>query len=264
MTHFSELAASLSQTASGWTAQISDNWKQGRTIYGGLTTSLCYEAAQRSFSDLPPLRSCQMSFVGPVTDNPDITAKLLRKGRNVTAIQAEMKIGEQMVAMANMLFGHGRDSALTVERPAPDTPPPEDTPIFFPKGVDDFLPPFTKNFDVKLIEGARPITGAKRGYMRTWARHKDPASRRGMGSFLAIGDVLPPAALPMFTQMGPVSSMNWQVNILDEAMETDEGWWQIETDLTASSRGYSSQVMRFWNRAGTLCAEATQSVTIFI
>lgn len=264
MASFLRLANALTQTPAGWTSVITENWKQGRTIYGGLTTGLCYEAAQREFNNLPPLRSLQISFVGPVSAPPYISSKLLRQGRNVTSVQTDMKIGTQTVAMANMLFGHGRDSALTVERPAQDTPAPEDMPLFFPKEFEDFVPPFTKNFDIRLIEGQRPMSGSERGYIRTWARHKDPAAWEGMGSFLTIGDVLPPAALPMFKQMGPVSSMNWQINILSEDMSTQDGWWQIETVLTASARGYSSQIMRFWNRAGSLCAEATQSVTIFI
>ena len=263
MSSFTELIASFAHSTSGWTLDVTDNWKQGRTIFGGITTGLCYEAAQREMGGLPPLRSCQISFVGPVVAAPHIQIICLRQGRNVTAVQADMRIGDQNVAMANMLFGQGRDSELTVHAPAPDSPRPEDTPDFFPKEFENFMPPFTRNFDVKLIEGARPITGAARGYIRTWARHKDPKSRNGMGSFLTLGDVLPPAALPMFKTLGPVSSMNWQINILDEAMETQDGWWQIENVLTASSRGYSSQIMRYWNSEGRLCAEATQSVTIF-
>ena len=264
MASFTQLAAALAQSTAGWHVDITDNWKQGRTLYGGITTGLCYETAQRELGGLPPLRSCQISFVGPVTTAPHIKARTLRQGRNVTAVQVDMRNEGQNVAMATMLFGAGRDSELTVHSPAPTAPPPEDQADYFPKEIAAFAPSFTHNFDIKLIEGGRPITGAERGYIRVWARHKDPASRNGMGSFLTLGDVLPPAALPMFKKMGPVSSMNWQINILDENMETEDGWWQIETELTASSRGYSSQIMRYWNRAGILCAEATQSVTIFI
>lgn len=248
----------------GWAVTPSDNWKQGRTLYGGLTAALCYEAAVRRFDDLPPLRSMQVSFIGPVTDSPQITARRLRQGRNVTAIQSDMRIGEQVAASANLLFGQSRSSQLRYDCPAPKASAPGDTEAFFPPAAAPFLPPFTQNFDVRLIEGHRPMEGAARGYMRTWARHKDAASRKGLGSFIAVGDVMPPAALPMFSQMGPVSSMNWQVNILKDDCETEDGWWHIELELTASSGGYSSQIMRYWNRAGELCAEAVQSVTIFI
>ena len=264
MSGFKDIADSLTHHDDGWHVSIADNWKQGRTLYGGITTGLCYEVAQREFKDLPPLRSCQISFIGPVTDTPSLTAMKLRQGRNVTAIQVDMRIGDQSVAVANLLFGESRDSRLTITHPAPDAKAPENYSDYFPAAFKNFIPPFTHNFDIHLIDGHRPITSADQGYIRVWARHKDEDSRVGTGSFLTIGDVLPPAALPMLRQMGPVSSMNWQVNILDNNPNTEDGWWHIETTLTSANDGYSSQIMRYWNRAGTLCAEAVQSVTIFI
>ena len=103
MASFAQLAQSLAHSASGWTLDVTDNWKQGRTLYGGLTTGLCYEVAQRELGGLPPLRSCQISFVGPVTSAPHIKATSLRQGRNVSAVQVDMRIGEQNVDMATML-----------------------------------------------------------------------------------------------------------------------------------------------------------------
>ena len=264
MSGFKRVTETLNRDGETWHVNVPDNWTQGRTLYGGITTGLCYAAAVRNYDNLPPLRSCQISFVGPVTDNPHIQVHRLRQGRNVTAIQVEMTVNEHIVATANMLFGQGRTSKLALDCPAPHAPMPEDTPLFFPKEFSSLAPAFTHNFDVHLIDGHRPITGSKQGYIRTWARHKDPASWEGLGGFLTLADVLPPAALPMFTQMGPVSSMNWQINILDDEPTTENGWWQVENTLTAASGGYSSQIMRYWNRAGKLCAEAIQSVTIFI
>ena len=74
---------------------------------------------------------------------------------------------------------------------------------------------------------------------------------------------MPPAALPMFKKMGPVSSVNFMLNFLTDTPTTTDGWWQVETMQTAAKDGYSSQVMRFWNRAGILVAEGMQSVAVF-
>lgn len=264
MSGFKDVADSLTRHEDGWHVKLPESWTQGRTLYGGITTGLCYGAAVRDYPDLPPLRSCQISFIGPVTDTPKITTRRLRQGRNVTAIQVEMTIGEQIVATANLLFGQARISKLEVDYAAPNAPAPADTPLFFPKEFAALAPAYTRNFETHLIDGHRPLTSADQGYIRVWARHKDEASRDGLGSFLTLGDLLPPAALPMFNQMGPVSSMNWQINVLDDMPTTEDGWWQVETKLTAANGGYSSQIMRYWNRAGKLCAEAVQSVTIFI
>ena len=92
----------------------------------------------------------------------------------------------------------------------------------------------------------------------------DEKSRDGVASFLCIGDVLPPAAIPMFTKMGAISSMNWHINVLVDDVATKDGWWHIESNQSAASDGYSSQIMRYWNTDGVLVAEAIQSVAIFV
>lgn len=68
----------------------------------------------------------------------------------------------------------------------------------------------------------------------------------------------------MFKQMGPVSSMTWIFNVLKDAPETKDGWWHVETNLTAAQGGYASQVMRIWNTEGELVVEGVQSVAIFV
>ncbi|MGD9799873.1 MAG: acyl-CoA thioesterase domain-containing protein, partial [Parvularculaceae bacterium] len=53
--------------------RVADNWLQGRTVYGGMTAALCLEAAQRAVPGLPPLRSAQVSFIGPAEGDLEIT-----------------------------------------------------------------------------------------------------------------------------------------------------------------------------------------------
>jgi len=68
----------------------------------------------------------------------------------------------------------------------------------------------------------------------------------------------------MFKTMGPISSMNWQMNMLVDDVSSDDGWYQIETILNAAAGGYCTQLMRFWNRKGDLIAEGMQSVAVFV
>ena len=258
------LCAKLTKTdEGGFESFIPDNWRQGRTAYGGLTTGLAYSAAQKAFPDLPHLRSAQVTFVGPVVSDPIFSTRLLRQGRNVTTVIVEAYCGEANVAVATFMFGGSRPSKLNVTLPATEAPAPEDCELFVPEGFQNMAPGFTQNFETRLISGHRPLTGAKEGYIRVWSRHKDEASRDGIGSFLTLGDVLPPAAAPTMKNMSAISSMNWHMNILEPEAGTKDGWWQIETKQTAAKEGYSSQVMRFWNHAGILIAEGMQSVAVF-
>jgi len=261
---YQSIADGLQNSAGGWTASIPAHWKQGRTAYGGLSTALAYEAACLSYEGLPPLRSANVSFIGPVSSDPVYKAELLRKGRNVTSVESKGRVEGGVVISTNFAFGSGRESDLTVDFAAPEAPPPRECEPFTPEFARDFVPQFFHNFDTRLIAGQRPTTGAEKGYIRTWSRHADKASRTGVASLLCLADVLPPAAMPMFKRMGPVSSMTWIVNLLTDNPETEDGWWQIESELTAAKEGYSTQVMRMWNTKGELVVEGMQSVTLFI
>jgi len=220
------------------------------------------ETTQQQFSDLPPLRSAMINFVGPVTEDPIFSSTLLRRGRNVTNIAAEAKIDDQSVGRADFLFGASRTSEIEIKCSAPKADKPEDCEPFTPEAIRKMVPGFFHNFDTRLIAGARPMMG-KEGYIRTWSRHLDPRSREGVGSLLCLADVLPPAAMPLMRSMAPISSMSWLVNFLSPNPETEDGWWQVETQLSAAKSGYSTQVMRIWNRDGELVIEGLQSVAIF-
>ena len=262
MIGWSKIRDSMRSQNDGFTVGIPDNWRQGRTAYGGLTSALMLAATIEQFDDLPPLRSALVNFVGPVTGDPTLRSNLERRGRNVTNISATASVGKQAVGRADFLFGAARSSNINVDFPAPAAAPPSELDPFTPKAIHDSVPGFFHNFDTRLIAGERPMMGDE-GYIRTWSRHKDSTSREGIESLLCIGDVLPPAAMPLLRKFAPVSSMSWIFNVLMDNPQTEDGWWQVESRLTAARGGYSSQVMRIWNTDGQLAVEGMQSIAIF-
>ena len=76
------------------------DWMQGRTAYGGVTSGLLLGAVQRLFPDLPPVRSALVNFTAPVGENPLLTARILRQGRNVTTVEARAEVDGQTTATA--------------------------------------------------------------------------------------------------------------------------------------------------------------------
>ena len=245
---------------------IPDTWKQGRTAYGGLTAGLSVEAARAGVPDLPALRSLQVNFAGPVTGDPMFGTRLLRRGRNVASVAVEARVGGDTVALAQCVFGQARESSVVEDPPAPDGPGWREAEPFFPpnmpEGADAFVPAFLRNFEVRLVAGSRPMTGAERGHVRVWARHGSEASRTGESAFVCLGDVLPPAAFAVMRRPAPVSSVNWTLNLL-RSTDTEDGWYLVETEQTAARDGYSSQRMRYWNSAGEMVAEGMQAVAVF-
>ncbi len=263
--NFQDLVKVLESTQNPKQVSIPMGWRQGRTAYGGLTLGLSYSAVCQSFPNLPPLRSAMINFIGPVTSDPAFKTELLRQGRNVTTLKVDVLCDAALVATTVFTFGAKRISTLTADLPAPDAPLPRTCERFTPKAAAEFVPAFFHKFETRLIAGHRPVSGAEDGYIRVWSRHYDAASHgAGLGSFLTLSDVLPPAAMPLFKTMGPVSSVNFMLNILVDNPMTQDGWWHVETKLTAAQGGYASQIMRFWNTDGVLVAEGMQSVAIFV
>lgn len=244
--------------------QVPPNWMQGRTTYGGFSSALLLAAARNAVENLPPLRSALINFTAPIGSPPLIETEVLRMGRNVTTVSTRARIDGKTAALATFSFGHAQDSHVAFPLPASAETQPESTDHYFPPNLPKLPIAFLENFDVRLIEGARPFEGAERGYVKVWARHNDIKVRNRIEGLISIADLLPPAIFPTLKKPGNNSSMNWIFNVLAEDIQTRDGWWLMEHQLTAGHDGYSSQVMRMWNTDGDLVVDGMQSVIIFV
>lgn len=260
MLPFTNLMSSLAPREAGYGAVIGADWAQGRTTFGGLTAALCLETALRTHPGLPPLRSAQIAFIGPAGGAVAMTSKILRAGRTMTYVEADLSAEKGPATRALFAFGETRASAFD-RRFIPDTVParPGACPDYIPEGMG---PSFAQHFEQKLVKGGRPITGSSEHDHFIWIRHRDPAAR-SIPALLALADMPPPAVMPMFKTPAPISSVTWIVNLLCAAPETEDGWWLVETRAETAAEGYSSQDMIVWNMQGAAVIAARQQVAIF-
>lgn len=105
---YQELAKAMQPSEDGWKAPLHQDWKQGRTAYGGLSTALALEAVYQDHNDLPPLRSATINFIGPVSADPVYRTNLLRHGRNVTMVEAKGYVEGNPVISVTFSFGASR------------------------------------------------------------------------------------------------------------------------------------------------------------
>ena len=258
---FSELLAGLRQTSENtFVADISENWMQGRTTYGGMSAALCYQAAVNNYAELPPLRSAQVNFIGPAGGQVNIVTTLMRQGRSVVYIGVEM-IGERGLAThAVFCFGASRDSKLNQGfTTTPIVPKPQQSPDFFASNPG---PTFASNYECRLAKGGLPISGSTEHEHFIWVRHKDK-NANDLAALIGIADMPPPAVLPMFKEFAPISSMTWMLNFLTRDISTDDRWWLMRSAAEHSRDGYSSQDMQVWNTAGDLVVTSRQNIAIF-
>lgn len=260
MVSLATILADAPRREGGLTATIPDGWLQGRTAYGGLSAALALTAARGLADDLPPLRSAQISFVGPLDGTLDATATLLRRGRSASFVDAQVTGSDGKPGLrATLLFAADRESAIDHQDAAPPAglPAPEDTPEMpKPQGV----PAFFHNFEHRAILPAR---GKPAPDLLMWVRFEEREGLDPITELIAIADALPPAAIGLMRTLKPVSTMTWLLNIVTPTPATRDGWWLLRSTAEHIRDGFSSQSMAIWNRDGEPIVRGIQSFALF-
>ena len=257
MTPIRDILAAAIPIESGFRADIPSDWLQGRTAYGGLSSALALHAAQAIETELPPLRSAQVSFIGPLSGSVTVTATKLRRGRTAAFIQADIVSDAGLGYRAIFVFMAEQPSRVVLSGGLNSNvaPPAADAELY--TGPDEF---FTGNFN--FLDLKEEATGEAE-WLR-WARLRDYAGLDPMVEVLALADALPPAAFKLFGKdFVPLSSVTWIVNLLTPAPETTDGWWLLSAETQHAVNGGSSQTMMLWNADGMPIAQGMQSVAIF-
>lgn len=264
-TPLSLLLSRLQPNGNAWEIDVPDDWMQGRAIYGGLSAALCLASVNAAATDLAPLRSAQIAFVGPAGPNVRIYPNILRQGKSMAFVAADMTSGDNTAVRATFGFGTARDSALgQVHASAPDVAGPNSCGLFFEDSEGrNFGPNFARHFDSARATAAWPMSGAKIPEFCVWIRHRDEAIRESLIGLVALADVLPPAAMACMREPAPVSSITWQFDMLNDRPATDGGWWLCRSRAEQIAAGYSAQHMTIWNSQRDPILVGRQAVAVF-
>jgi acyl-CoA thioesterase len=255
------LASLLGQFQAGTNTHrinIPPSWHQGRTAYGGLSSVLAYQAAKLADNDLPPLQSAQIAFVGPLAGAVDVTATVLRRGKNTAFVKTEISGADGIGLTCTFIFMNRRQSHLDYEdltRPEfPPTPSGESS----RSGPPEYFTGHMQYPDKRLE------LGMATSRLASWHRFTEHQGLDHIAELICIGDALPPSAMGLMTEKGMVSSINWQVNMLTDKPATKNGWWYLESETHHAGNGASSQYMTAWNSEGVPMLTGMQSVAIFV
>ncbi len=257
---FADLLASAEPLATGFRLSIPETWHQGRTAYGGLTAALALHAARQIGGELPPLRSAQVSFVGPVYGEVEVQARVLRRGRNAVWITAEvLRQGESGTA-ATFVFMAPVENQLHLKY---DAEIPGLIPVV---QAEDRVPPpgpahLLQHMDVRF---AVPRSAEPKPEICWWVRAKDRTGLDPVMQLLLCADAPPPGVFSVLPRpVPPISSMTWLLNILTPTVECRDGWWLQRVTGDSSVGGCSSDRAEIWNADGECVALGMQSVAIF-
>jgi len=260
MTSISALFASMSHDGDRFSIVPSEDWGQGRTLYGGITLALAAHGARRAFPDLPPMRSAQAAFTGPASGPLTIRASVVAAGKSSAFVGVDIATATGVALRATFCYGVARDSAYRhVDMPLPHVAQPELCPSFFPT---EFTPQFAVQFDARLAGKNAPLAGADDPELLAWIRHRDQNVANDEAGLIAVADATPPSAMLMFTEPSPISTMTWSMEFLGTDYAND-GWHLIRSNGDHVGDGYSSQAMTVWDQHGRPLIAARQSVAIY-
>jgi acyl-CoA thioesterase len=258
---YSEVLDSMTPRNGAWSATIPDDWRQGRSIFGGLQVALALRAMRALVAPEVPLRVLQTTFVAPPgLDAVTIHARVLRSGKNAIHAEARTLNGEEISNVVTAVFGSPRPSRVSVLPHQPEVRPQAPVDFHFRPGV---TPPFTQHFQMRWLLGGVPFSGHSLTRAVIEVGIKDSA-KTGEEHLLAIADAIPPVALALLDTPAPGSSLTWTLELLrDRLDDLPLTGWRLDAELTAGRDGYTSQSVMVWGPGGEPVALSRQCMVIF-
>jgi acyl-CoA thioesterase len=261
---YSEVLGSVKEhEGGGWTATVSEDWLQGRSIFGGLQAALALRAMRFVAPGGVPLRSLQITFLAPVpAGSLHLQARVLRAGKSATHVEAQLTDGQQTLCTAIGIFGAARPSVVQITPAQPVVTC--DKPIIFPY-IPGLTPSFIQHFAVRWLRGGLPFTGSKEPRNVLEIDLRDAGSSFATEEHvLGIADFIPPIALSFLKKPSVGSSMTWMIEFLSERIgDLPLQGWRMDAELVAAHDGYTSQSGLLWGPDGSPVALSRQNMVVF-
>ena len=256
----SELLRAARRQSGSLIAEVTDDWMQGRSAFGGLQGAFAVEAMRTLVDASFPLRTFQMTFVAPIGAGECTTlASVLRAGKNTMHVEARIVNGEETLAHAVAVFGHARESIVKRDLPPAPAKKPATPLPYIPK----LMPSFFQHFDVALLEGALPFANQP-VHRNVYQLGLNDSSNATDAHLIALADFVPPVGLSWMPAPTPGSSMTWMLEFLDQgfAQQPLDGW-MVDSEMLFARDGYTSQSTTLWSPAGVPTMLSRQSMVVF-
>jgi len=172
---------------------IPKQWTQGRTVFGGLSACIAYQAALNALKNTRPVRTMNCNFVAPFNAEKDfsIEVELLREGGNVSSVQSSIVQNKQVCVRAQFVFGTARESKILHNNTITHSMPVPKKASFLPN-IPGLTPRFLKQFDLHFTHGGKPFTGSKHSHIHGWMRLKKQSKHLTHAHLIALIDAWPP------------------------------------------------------------------------
>lgn len=244
---------------------VSSDWEQGRTLYGGISASLVYQAMRESVNSQKVIRSLSTSFIGPIEADKEfsISIEVLREGKNVVQVIGRLVQNNQVALISQASFGMARQSKIHVSSPLQHAMAYPQKPKGMPN-IPKVTPKFIRHFDLAQTKGGWPFTGKKESDLHGWMRFKEQPSDFSDAHLIALIDIWPPTVLQLLRWPTAASTMSWSLEFIHPNQKpTANDWLAYQAKTNQAADGYAHTEANIWNKHGSLIAISRQVVTVF-
>lgn len=245
-----------------WTTTLPSEWMQGRGSFGGIVAAAALKAMRSLLAPERTPRTVTTTFLGPVTAAPaTMSARILREGRSVSFVEAEIVQEGTLRLRAMGAFGAARESILSAPRPPLEVPPLEGT--FHLRHISGLIPDFIQMCDVRYTEGSFPFTGVRDGVViGALLRFSAPATR-GYERLLGLLDVLPAPVLQQLDRPAAASSVQWTSHFVAPDTTPPDARNYLRYETVSAGDGYSTAIGTLYDHEGRVVAWQEQLHAIF-
>lgn len=229
-------------------AHIPDAWQQGRGAFGGLVLATLLRAMRHAEGDarrLPRSLSsdlCAPALVGPAV----IEVTVLRRGRNLSNLDARMLQSGEVVARASTVFSEARAVHLDA---SPDAPPAaadwraiEPAPVGPP-----FAPVFTQHFAFRNT-GALPFAGHARAETEGFIAEKVAPEALDASAIVGLLDAWWPAVFATATEPRAAATTSFTAEFLvDPSTLSPHEPLRYRARAVAARDGFSVEFRELWS-----------------
>lgn len=258
-----ETATALQQTSdSRFEMQVPDGWQQGRGAFGGLSLGALARALTAMEPDAARLmRALTGDICGPVLPGlATIEAEVLRRGANLTNVDARLRQGDGVQARASAVLSGARKVEVAPQTPtAPASIDWKSVP-----GMDTSVglwPTFTQHYEYWNV-GPVPFTGNPDARIDGFVRERGRTTALDAPSLIALLDAFWPALFTRETQPRFIATVTFSAELfVDPSTIPGDEPLRYRSQLVALQQGFLLENRELWHH-DVLVAMNQQTVAV--
>ncbi len=245
-----------------YSLELSEDWYQGRAVYGGLTAAIMARVMEAEAGEGKLLRTLHTTFCAPATAGAvEVQTDVVRSGRSVAFVRARMEQGGVPIAIATATFARHRLSSVeSYASPRLELPSVAQV-ASGPEAL--YIPAFSRYFEFRQALGHPAFSGGADAHVAGWCRLREgPVEAQAALAPLFL-DSWAPAALSRHPHWAPCASIDLFVQIHAALDGEPIDWLGYEARSENLDSGYADERATLYFADGRPMASSRQLIAIF-